>query len=256
MSEKTRYFKIGLFTLGSLVLLGAGLLLFGAGSIFEPPPIIVETYFDGSVQGLDVGSLVKFNGVKIGKVKDILFVKDVFGNNMTAQELGRTFGMVYVKIEIQSKYFPRLSGFDKKKRQDVIDHMVKEQTFRTKLQSIGITGLVYVELGFYDPAETPEPDQFDWKPKELYIPSAPGVATRLGSSLDKMLNKLDTDIYPMIENMNKASKDLPTLVTNINAVLPHVEVISKNIADITTTGKKYPSQMIFGEAPPKSRFDR
>ena len=55
MSEKTRYFKIGLFTLISLVLLCAGLILFGAGSAFQAPPLLCETYFAQSVQGLDVG---------------------------------------------------------------------------------------------------------------------------------------------------------------------------------------------------------
>ena len=258
MSEKSRYFKIGLFTLGSIVLLCVGLIMFGAGSVFQPPPIIAETYFNGSVQGLDLGSPVKFNGVKVGVVKDILFVKDVYGTNLSVQELGAKFGgMVYVKMEIQSKFFPRLSkDRNHKVMQSLIDHMVEQQTFRSKLESIGITGLVYVQLGFYDPKETPTPAEISWEPKHVYIPSAAGVTTRLGDSLDKMLNKLDSDIYPMIENMNKAAKDLPTLVENVNSVLPHVEVLSKNIADITSTGKKYPSQMIFGEAPPKSRFDQ
>ena len=140
------------------------------------------------------------------------------------------------------------------KIQAVIDYMVQKQTFRAKLQSIGITGLVYVEMGFYDPKETPPPQKFPWQPKELYLTSAPGVASRLGESLDKLLNKMDTDIYPMMANLNKASNDFPALTAKLNEMLPHLTVIAKNVEDITSTGKKYPSQMIFGDAPSKSRY--
>ena len=256
MSEKTRYFKIGLFTLISLVLLCVGLIMFGAGSAFAPPPTLVETYFSGSVQGLDVGALVKMNGVKVGKVKDILFVKDLYAAGKNLTELSKEYGMVCVRLELEKKYFPKLSGKSRHEIQTAIDFMVEKQTFRAKLESIGITGLVYVELGFYSLHETPPPMKINWIPEYLYIPSAPGVTTRLGASLEKLLNKMDTDIYPMIENLNKASRDFPALTMKLNEILPHISSISKNIDDITSTGKKYPSQMIFGEAPAKSRYDQ
>ncbi len=256
MSEKTRYFKIGLFTLVSLALLCVGLIMFGAGTALQPPPILVETYFSGSVQGLDVGALVKMSGVKVGKVKDILFVRDLYGGGKTLAELGTEYGQVCVRLELDRKYFPRLAGENLVKIQKTIDYMVAKQTLRAKLQSIGITGLVYVEMGFYDPKETPPPQKLLWQPEGLYLPSAPGVATRLGESLDKLMNKMDTDIYPMLANLTKASNDFPELTAKLNEMLPHLTVIAKNIEDITSTGKKYPSQMIFGDAPAKSRYDR
>ena len=120
MSEKTRYFKIGLFTLVSLALLCVGLIMFGAGSALEPPPALVETYFDGSVQGLDVGALVKMSGVKVGKVKDILFVKDLYGEGKSLAELGKDYAMVCVRLELDRKYFPRLGGEDRAKIQAFI----------------------------------------------------------------------------------------------------------------------------------------
>jgi hypothetical protein len=111
-------------------------------------------------------------------------------------------------------------------------------------------------MGFYDPNETPPPQKLLWQPQELYIASAPGVTTRLGESLDKFMNKLDTDVYPMMANLNKASNDFPALTAKLNEMLPHLTVIAKNVEDITSVGKKYPSQMIFGEAPSKSRYDQ
>jgi hypothetical protein len=50
------------------------------------------------------------------------------------------------------------------------------------------------------------------QPQNLYIASAPGVATRLGETLEKFMN-VDTDVYPMMENLNKASGDFPELTS-------------------------------------------
>jgi hypothetical protein len=256
MSEKTRYFKIGLFTLVSLALLCVGLIMFGAGSVFAPPPFLLETYFNGSVQGLDVGAPVKMSGVKVGKVKEILFVRDLYGGGKTLHELGREYAAICVRMELERKYFPKLALEGKSAIQAKLDLMSEKETFRAKLESIGITGLVYVEMGFYDPRETLPPPKVLWQPQELYLPSAPGVATRLGESIDKFMNKMDSDVYPMLTNLNKASGDFPSLTAKMNEMLPHLTVIAKNIEDITSVGKKYPSQMIFGEAPSKSRYDQ
>lgn len=64
-----------LFRVGLLVLLGIGLLvvltfLLGARRWFQPS-VEVETYFNESVNGLEVGSPVKFRGVQIGEVSEV-----------------------------------------------------------------------------------------------------------------------------------------------------------------------------------------
>ncbi len=50
------------------MLLLVGLVIFGGGRFFQDE-IILETYFDSSVQGLDIGSPFKYRGVTIGEVK-------------------------------------------------------------------------------------------------------------------------------------------------------------------------------------------
>ena len=47
-----------------------GVVALGVGTIFQKKAL-VETYIDESVQGLDVGSPVKFRGVPVGKVETI-----------------------------------------------------------------------------------------------------------------------------------------------------------------------------------------
>ena len=256
MSEKTRYFKIGLFTLGALGLLCAGLLIFGAGSYFQEPPILAETYFLQSVQGLDIGAPVKFSGVQVGKVKDIRFIKDEYKHEKSLKDLAEHYKKVIVVFELETKYFLDIKNKNLKKKQASVNYLVEEHALRVKMVGIGITGLVYLELGFQDPAELPPLDEMDWKPDYLYIPSAPSMTTRFRDSVEKFLNKLDSDVYPLLTNLNQATASLPAVMTKLDAILPRIETISKNIEDITSTGKKYPSQMIFGDAPPRSRYDR
>ena len=65
MSNQANYYKIGLFVVLGVAIAIVSVVILGAGSIFEKS-IVMETYIDGSVQGLDVGSAVKFRGVQIG----------------------------------------------------------------------------------------------------------------------------------------------------------------------------------------------
>src|SRR5918995_3259770 len=68
--EKLSYFKIGVFVISAIVIGVIGVVVLGAGAIFQTRSLI-ETYIDESVQGLDVGSPVKFRGVLVGNVEQI-----------------------------------------------------------------------------------------------------------------------------------------------------------------------------------------
>ena len=70
VSVRANYFKLGLFVLGAMGAAIVLLLVVGSGRWFQPK-ITFETYFDESVQGLDIGSPIKFRGVTIGTVGKI-----------------------------------------------------------------------------------------------------------------------------------------------------------------------------------------
>ena len=57
MSNPANNFKIGMFTLGGLLLLIGGILAFGARGYFEKTSLF-ETYVEGDETGLAVGSAV------------------------------------------------------------------------------------------------------------------------------------------------------------------------------------------------------
>jgi paraquat-inducible protein B len=62
---------IGAFVVGGIVLIIAAVILLGAGSFGGAKPAAIA-YFEDSVSGLDIGAPVKFRGVTIGKVSQVL----------------------------------------------------------------------------------------------------------------------------------------------------------------------------------------
>ncbi|HXV27906.1 MAG TPA: MlaD family protein, partial [bacterium] len=178
MSEKTRYFKIGMFSVFALVLLCVGLMLFGAGAFFKQAPLAFETYFDETVQGLDIGAPVKFRGVKVGEIKDIAFVKDVYEQSESIAQMKQYFEYILVRFSVNPKNFPKLGESDGQK---LLDKLASEYGLRAKLVPIGISGLNYLEMNFVDPAQNP-PLEIDWTPERLYIPSAHNVFMQMGNA--------------------------------------------------------------------------
>ena len=71
MNKKISPTLIGAFVVGAVALLVIAVIAFGSGRLFRETKEFV-LYFDGTVNGLHVGAPVKFKGVEIGSVKDIL----------------------------------------------------------------------------------------------------------------------------------------------------------------------------------------
>jgi paraquat-inducible protein B len=75
MSRKASPAMIGAFVLAGVALLVIGVLVFGGRELFQEKQRFV-TYFEGSVQGLRVGSNVLFRGVRVGYVTGIQVTTD------------------------------------------------------------------------------------------------------------------------------------------------------------------------------------
>ncbi len=282
MSQKTQYFKIGLFILIGSSILVAGIIVLGAGKIFEKK-IYVETYFSTSVQGIDIGTPIKCRGVKIGKVDQINIVGDAydFGGDM---DKFRKYGL-YVRVRGALK-IGAISLITQKLNQKEIDHLVQNEGLRLKMVPLGITGLSYLELDFGN-GEYPLMDII-WKPKLVYIPSVPNEFEMFIRGLMTFSKSMNEDIKPILENLREASKSFPETTKNINKGLGSVSELSTNLnsavinankimgenqqnlketmnnikfitndlRDVSQELKNNPSRVIFGEAPPKQGVER
>ena len=65
MSQRANYFKLGLFVIGAIVAGILVLIVIGTGRVLQKR-VTIETYFNESVQGLDIGSKMKYRGVEVG----------------------------------------------------------------------------------------------------------------------------------------------------------------------------------------------
>ncbi len=97
MDEKRHYFRLGVFVVAAAVLVFIGLLVL-AGPGFFQKKVTVETYFSESVSGLEVGSPVKFRGVPIGRVSQILLSSRAYPGTETLE--GARGALVVVRAEL------------------------------------------------------------------------------------------------------------------------------------------------------------
>jgi phospholipid/cholesterol/gamma-HCH transport system substrate-binding protein/paraquat-inducible protein B len=172
------YFKLGIFVIIGTCILSVLIVIFGAGKLFQKS-VIIETYFEESVQGLEVGSPIKFRGVHIGKVESI---------NMAANIYDKTDSrLIMVRSSILAEKFPR--PFEEFFEADLINEINKGLRIRLSFQ--GITGTAYLELDYLDPRQNPV-TQIDWLPKYPYFPSAPSVMTRLSDAISNIMRHLQS----------------------------------------------------------------
>jgi phospholipid/cholesterol/gamma-HCH transport system substrate-binding protein/paraquat-inducible protein B len=190
MSTGPHYFKVGLFVITAMTIGVIGVIFLGAGSLFEKK-FLVETYFEESVQGLDVGSPLKFRGLPIGRVEELTMVAKEYVTD-------RRYIMALASISSDALRL-RKGHIDP----SIIENEVK-QGLRIRLGFQGLTGTAYLELDYMDPIQYPAL-QIDWKPHHLYIPSAPGTIARVSDALDRIMRTFEhVNAQEFTENLQKS----------------------------------------------------
>ena len=172
MAAPTNRAKIGLFVLIGVAAAMTIVITIGV-SRMHPETIAYYSYFNESVQGLDVGASVKFRGVTIGHVADIAIAPD--------------HRMIEVKQDIIVKDIERLGLAES--RQGTKAHFNVPPDLRATLGSQALTGVKYIAIDFFDPRINPPP-VLSFKPRENYIPSAPSMVKNLEDILAKAMERL------------------------------------------------------------------
>lgn len=217
MSRKANYFKIGAFVIIGFAIAVIGIVVFGAGEFFRHK-IMIETYFDQSVQGLNVGAPLKYQGVQVGNVKEIGFAFNYYPTSYT---------YVVVRAEIQQELVGQRKSLGRIPTEEERTSRIKElieQGLRLQLDSQGITGVAFLNMVNLDPKRYP-PLKIDWQSESLYIPSAPGVITQITEVLENLTSMLETiDIKGITDNLDK-------LLMNTNKVIDDAQIaaISQDI---------------------------
>ncbi|MBI1785424.1 MCE family protein, partial [Candidatus Sumerlaeota bacterium] len=147
MSANTNYYKIGLFVICAVVLGVVGVIALGIGAYSDEESVMIETYFDESVQGVEIGSPVKERGVRVGKVEAIDFVNQAYDLSPANRDFVTLSRYVVVRASLKPEIFGKSSDADLK---ELLKDLIKEG-LRIRLTSQGLTGLVYLEIDYVDP---------------------------------------------------------------------------------------------------------
>lgn len=196
------YFKIGLFVIVAVVLGVLGVVVLGGGKFFQKKNII-ETYIDESVQGLDVGSPVKFRGVLVGNVEGI---------TLSSVEYPTRRSYVVVRADISRNVFQ----FPLNDPDDPAFVAEVKRGLRVRLAPQGLTGQAYLEADYLDPGVNP-PLTIDWRPKYSYVPSARSRITQLSDAVERILRNVEqVDVQRLIGTMENSLKTIDRLVSGAN----------------------------------------
>lgn len=222
MSKKANPALIGLFTLAALILAAGALVVLGAGKYFESTHKVL-LYFEKSVNGLLVGSDVRFGGVRIGRVSSISVIIDTAENRK----------IIPVVVEIAEKDL----GVVRRTGGGVLDFSTEEgvrsavrEGLRAgmKQQSL-VTGQLYIEFDIVK--DVPGFKYLtDKTPPYPVIPTIPTEMDELISGISDGLKKINSlDLEGLMQ-------EIRTVISTANDRLEEVDLkeINENLVGITS----------------------
>ncbi len=173
MNQKANFIKVGIFACAALALVIWATMLFGSGAFFSHTKDFV-LFFDASVNGLEEGAAVKFKGVKIGEVNDILLRLNNDGEKACIPVVIRVDTSLLIAEEVGKKI----------SLEDAVAHGLRG---KLEYQSY-LTGRLFVELD-YGTKEVFHNNVEDYKGK-LVIPTESANLKELWVSLRKAIEKI------------------------------------------------------------------
>jgi phospholipid/cholesterol/gamma-HCH transport system substrate-binding protein len=191
MATGTNHYKLGLFVLLGLGLSLAFVVTLGARN-WNEESVRYVSYFDESVQGLELGSPVKFRGVSVGRVSGIGIAPDQRHVQVTSE------------LTVPDLQRLNLGGAGE-------GELTVHSDLRAQIAQAGITGVKFILIDYFDGDGYPLPALPFPVPKN-HIPAAPSTLKGLESSVVKT-----ADSFPMI------AEELRSTMTRLNAVMADVE---------------------------------
>jgi paraquat-inducible protein B len=198
MSQKANPVAVGLFLLFGVVLAIAGVLIFSSRSMFHPR-VKEIVYFDASLKGLNAGAPVKFRGVTVGSVVEVLIRHNQSSNDFSMpvlitidKKLAQAKSDESLQIGVQAR----------------LDHLI-ERGFRARLDAESlVTGVLDIGLDIVPNA--PPPVFHQLTPEYREIPTLPSDIQQLLANLARL------DIRGLSEKLNGFVARLDTGVSKLD----------------------------------------
>jgi paraquat-inducible protein B len=212
--KKANPTALGLFIVIGLAFGVGAVILFSSESVFHPKVRFI-LYFGNSLKGLNQGAPVKFRGVNVGRVEQVLI-----RHNQDKYDFSMPVIVAIDTKLAQSKSDANLEIDDQSRLKELIDH-----GFRGSLDAESlVTGVLYVGMDFYPNAPAPVYHQINPEYKE--VPTVPSAVQQLLDNLqhvdlpgisakaDEVLARLDTDLSQL--NVPQINSGLTNLLGSAN----------------------------------------
>ncbi len=213
MAGKTSKFMVGLFVSLGIIITVVAIIWVGASKYFEKGDRYVA-YFDESVQGLQMDSMVKYRGVEVGRVEQIRVAPD---NHLIA---------VVMKINLRENL---------------------PKTTIAQLKVAGITGMVFVELDRQKAGEAAQSPRISFPSEYPIIPSRPSEVAKIMSGVNTAVEKFGAIDTSGISNQVKSTaaqieiffkgKDMQTILNNVKALTASLKDASTRVDKTLAAGK-------------------
>lgn len=168
MATGTNHYKLGLFVLLGLGLALAFIITLGASN-WNEATVSYDSYFDESIQGLEVGSPVKFRGVTVGRVAAIGIAPD------------QRHVLVRSELAVPDLQRNNLGGSGE-------SMLAVHPDLRAQLAQAGLTGVKFVLLDYFEGAEPLEALPF--ATGDNVVPAVPSTLKGLESSVSKTADQV------------------------------------------------------------------
>ena len=198
MAKKKPVFTVGIFIIVGIVIGVSAVVWVGASKYFQKGTIYA-TYFDESVQGLQIDSKVKYQGVDIGWVTKIGVAPD---NKLVE---------VIMKINFKGDL---------------------EHNSVAKLEMAGITGMVFVGLERLKASQVKLTPRIDFKPDYPVIPSMPSEIQQIFIGIHAVVEKAKQIDFKGISDQIKAtSKAIENLTSDnkIKSIMSRMTNVATNL---------------------------
>ncbi len=202
MKKRVSPTLIGAFVVGAIALAVGAIVLLGSLSLFSTVYKFV-LYFDDSVDGLVIGAPVKFKGVQIGSVEQIMLASTGEPNQ---PRIAVVIGLDETRIRSLGG---RTAGFTAEQVNDAIKRGLRATLASQSL----LTGLLYVSLNYDSDAVAPvmHPDHTGY----LEIPTVPSRVEQVAQTANEIFKKLQSlDWDGLFDSISETMVGLRNLVAD------------------------------------------
>ncbi len=184
METRANYFVVGVFVLVCMVGLVVAVLWL-AGAQYREEYVLYESFFPGPVTGLGPGTIVRYNGIEVGSVRDVHFDPD-------------DPRLVIAIFQVSPEVRPRTNSV-------------------ASLETQGLTGVTFVQMS----GGTPDAAFLTTKQGQQYpvIPARASALQQLSQTLPQLLERLNGVAENGRELLNADNREaVSAILVNIQAI--------------------------------------